>query len=302
MRTTGQLATAVLAFLSLLLTGCGGGGCSNCVAANPTPTITPTPSPTPTPTSAVVWKQALPPVQGANMLSLVVRGSTILGAGVNTPSGTGTNAYAASFVDNGTSTTAATPTSLSDPSDILGMTLIDPTTAFAVGSDTQLGSTTAVPTVFALNPANGAFLSVKPFGCGAGTALASTLANATDATSVTQDGTTMFVALRESTDVPAIIATDSAGNIDCSQTAIRVTDVNVGGIVHAFHVSGQNIFVAGDFNGIAQGFVVRLDKGTGVRNWLEVAAGITISSMVIDDANGFVYAGGTKIATRMPSG
>src|SRR5947207_2960879 len=145
---------------SLIIEGCGGSGTR---AAGPPGTPTPTPIPTPTPqASAVIWKIALPPVQGGNLLSLVTTGNTVFGAGVKVPpSGNGTNAYAASATDNGTSAAQGTPTSLAEGSDATSMVLINPTTAYAAGSDTPTGSATAVPAAFILNPTSGVFLSVK---------------------------------------------------------------------------------------------------------------------------------------------
>jgi hypothetical protein len=282
---------------SLFFGGCGGGGSPSAGGGAPTPT--PIPTPTPSPASAVVWKTALPPAQGANLLALVTTSSTVFGAGVKVqPGGTGTNAYAASVTDNGTSATAGTPTSLSETSDIIGMLLLNPTTAFAVGSDIPAGSTAAVPTAFTLNPSTGAFLSVKAFACASGTALAPVLANAVDASAVAQDGTILFVALTLRGDVPQIVKTDLAGNLDCTQTAIRVAQGNTNGTIHSVVVTSTALVLGGEFLGtgnIPQGFLIILDKTTGAQTFAVVVGGTPIAGVVMD-LTGPIYVGGTQKA------
>ncbi len=284
---------------SLLLGGCGGGGSPS--AGGSTPTPTPISTPTPTPTSQVVWKVALPPAQSANLLSMITTGSTVFGAGVKAnASATGTDAYAASLTDNGTSATAGTPTSLSETSDITGMLLLNPTTAFAVGSDIPAGSTAALPTAFTLNPSTGAFLSVKPFSCASGTALAPVLANAIDATAVAQDGTIIYVALTLRGDVPQIVKTDLAGNLDCTQTAIRVAQGNTNGTIHSVVVTSTALVLGGEFLGagnVPQGFLIILDKTTGVQTFA-VVIGNTPTNGVVVDSTGSIYVGGTQKTTE----
>jgi hypothetical protein len=284
---------------SLLLGGCGGGGSPS--AGGSTPTPTPISTPTPAPTSQVVWKVALPPAQSANLLSMITTGSTVFGAGVKAnASATGTNTYAASLTDNGTSATAGTPTSLSEMSDIIGMLLLNPTTAFAVGSDIPAGTTAAVPTAFTLNPSTGAFLSVKPFSCAAGTALAPVLANAVDASAVAQDGTILYVALTLRGDVPQIVKTDLAGNLDCTQTAIRVAQGNTNGAIHSVVVTSTALVLGGEFLGagsVPQGFLIILDKTTGAQTFAVVVGGTPIAGVVVD-LTGPIYVGGTQKATE----
>jgi hypothetical protein len=284
---------------SLLLSGCGGGGSP--VAGGSTPTPTPIPTPTPTPASQIVWKTALPPAQSANLLSMITTGSTVFGAGVKAnASATGTNAYAASFTDNGTSATAGTPTSLSETSDVTGMLLLDPTTAFAVGSDIPTGSTAAVPTAFTLNPSTGAVLFVKPFSCPSGTALAPVLANAADATAVAQDGAIIYVALTIKGDVPQIVKTDLAGNLDCTQTAIRVAQGNTNGTIHSVVVTSTALVLGGEFLGtgnVPQGFLIILDKTTGAQTFAVVIGNTPMNGVVVD-STGSIYIGGTQKATE----
>jgi hypothetical protein len=284
---------------SLLLGGCGGGGSSS--AGGSTPTPTPISTPTPTPVSQVVWKVALPPAQSANLLSMITTGSTVFGAGVTAnASATGTNAYASSLADNGTSAAAGTPTSLSETSDITGMLLLNPTTAFAIGSDTPVGNTAAVPTAFTLNPTTGAFLSVKPFTCAPGTALAPVLANAVDASAVAQDGTIIYVALTIRGDVPQIVKTDLSGNLDCTQTAIRVAQGNTNGTIHSVVVATMALVLGGEFlspQNIPQGFMIILDKTTGAQTFAVVVGGTPIARVVMD-STGAIYVGGTQKATE----
>lgn len=283
-----------------LLGGCGGGGsCATCGAPTPTPTPTPAPSPTPTP-AAFVWKTAFAPAPSANILTMLTSGNTVFGAGVEANSAaTDTSAYAVAVTDNGTTVSTAQPNSLAETSDILGMVLLNATTAFAVGKSTPANTGVVTPTVFILGlQASGVSITKNPLTCPAGTPLAPILQNSLTLTAVVQDGTTMFIAARLQGDVPAIFTTDTTGAVNCAQTPIRVIDANARGIVHSIHVSGSSLFVAGDFNALAQGFVLRLDKATGVRNWEEIVSGTPIASMVVDDANGLVYAGGTKIATQ----
>jgi hypothetical protein len=297
MKSKRPIMTLCVFSASLLLGGCGGGGSPS--AGGSTPTPTPISTPTPTPTSQVVWKAALPPAQSANLLSMITTGNTIFGAGVKAnASATGTNAYAASLTDNGTSATAGTPTSLSETSDIIGMLLLNPTTAFAVGSDIPAGSTAAVPTTFTLNPSTGGFLSVKPFSCASGTALAPVLANAVDASAVAQDGTILYVALTLRGDVPQIVKTDLAGNLDCTQTAIRVAQGNTNGTIHSVVVTSTALVLGGAFLGagsVPQGFMIILDKTTGAQTFAVVVGGTPIAGVVVD-LTGPIYVGGTQKA------
>jgi hypothetical protein len=179
------------------------------------------------------------------------------------------------------------------------MVSLDATTAFAVGKSTPAATGVLTPTVFILTlQPSGVLIAKKALTCPAGSPLASTLQNSLTLSAVAQDGTNMLIAARVKGDVPAIFVSDTAGGIDCTQSPIRVIDADPDGIIHAIHPSGTSLFVAGAFNAIAQGFVLRLDKATGVRNWEEIISQTPVSSMVVDDVNGFVYAGGTRISTQ----
>jgi hypothetical protein len=282
---------------SLICMGCGGGGTP--VAGGGAPTPTPSPTPSPTPASAVVWKTALPPAQGANLLSLVTVGSTVFGAGVKVdPSGTNTNVYASSVIDNGTSATPGMPTSLSEASDISGMVLLNSTTAFAVGSDTPAGSASVIPSAFTLDPSNSTFLSVKPFVCPAGSTLAPVLANPFGATAVAQDGTTMWVALRQKNDVPEIVKTDLAGSLDCSQTAIRVAQGNTKGTIHQMIATSTSLVLGGEFNvGTPEGFLIVIDKTSGTQTFALVTGNTPIVGVVMD-ASGSIYTAGQQVVSQ----
>jgi hypothetical protein len=193
-----------------------------------------------------------------------------------------------------------TPTSLSEGSDVISAVLINPTTAYAAGSDTPTGTATAIPAAFILNPANGVFLSVKPFVCGAGTVLQPALVNVVDATAVAQDGTVMYVALTLRGDVPQIVTTDFSGNINCAQAAIRVAQGNTNGVIHAIRVTPTSLILGGEFlspQNIPQGFMIILDKTTGAQTFAVVVGSTPIVGVVVD-ASGSIYVGGSQKATQ----